>query len=173
VDRLTPSAIVRFVLLSLLCLALAGLHGCALVTAPLATAAFGGAGLALKGAELQKDIKKADSHEALDIPFEQAWDLCFTALLALDIEIVKSTRMPSQNGGVIEARIRKTKIKVVVAEINDRITEVGIWVKKDKALAEFLSHKINEICCSMRPVERLPGTLGPPERKEPPGSRAG
>ena len=160
-------------MLPLFCIALAGLHGCTLLTAPLATAAFGGAGLALKGAELQKDIKKADSHEAFDIPFEQAWDLCFTALLALDIEIVKSARTPAQDAGVIQARIKKIKIKVVVAEINDSITEVGIWVKKDKALAEFLSRKISEICCSMRPVERLPDTLGPPERKETQGSRPG
>lgn len=101
---------------------------------------------------MQKDIKKADSYDALDIPFEQAWDLSFTALLALDIEIVKSARTPAQDGGVIEARLKKFKIKVVVAEINDKITEVGIWVKKDKALAEFLSRKISEICCSMRPV---------------------
>ena len=102
--------------------------------------------------QCQKDIKKADSYDALDIPFEQAWDLSFTALLALDIEIVKSARTPAQDGGVIEARLKKFKIKVVVAEINDKITEVGIWVKKDKALAEFLSRKISEICCSMRPV---------------------
>jgi hypothetical protein len=144
------------VLLFLSAPAFPALHGCALLTAPLATAAFGGAGLAIKGAELQKEIEKADSQEAVDAPFEQTWDLCFTVLLSLDVEIVRTARTPAQDGGVIEGRIKKRKIRVVAAEINDRITKVGVWAAHDKALAALINYKIREMCDSLRPADSRP-----------------
>jgi hypothetical protein len=130
------------------------LHGCALVTAPLATAAFGGAGLAIKGAELQKEIKKADAQEAVETPFEKTWDVSFTVLLGFDVDIVRSARSKAQDGGVIDGKVRKTKIKVVVAALNDKITEVGIWAGHDRALAGLIASKIKEKCEAMRHTVR-------------------
>jgi hypothetical protein len=148
---ITSARNIRLVLLLILfAAALPVLHGCALLTAPMATAAFGGAGLAIKGAELQKEIKKADAQEAVDTPFEKTWDVSFTVLFSFDIDIVRSARDPAQDGGVIEGKIRKTKIKVVVAALNDKITEVGIWAGHDRALARLIASKIKEKCEAMR-----------------------
>jgi heme O synthase-like polyprenyltransferase len=41
------------------------LQACALLTAPVATEVIGGAQLAIKGAELQNEIRKADIQEAI------------------------------------------------------------------------------------------------------------
>jgi len=128
------------------------LQGCVYLTAPLATAAFGGAGLAIKGAELRNQIKRADSHDAIDTPFEKTWDVCLTVLSSLDIDVVRAERTPAQDGGVIEGKVKKTNIRVVVAEFNDKITEVGIWANHDKALAGLIAQKIKDLCAPLGPL---------------------
>ena len=51
------SAVLLFVFLAAIGLAL---HRCALMTTPMTTAVIGGTQLAIKGAELEKEIRKAD-----------------------------------------------------------------------------------------------------------------
>jgi len=119
-------------------------HGCAVVASPIASAVIGGAQLAIKGAELQKQIKKADAQLALDAPFEKAWDACLTALVNLDLEGIRSERTTSGDGGLFQGEAGKTSIKVAVVELTEQITEIGIWASHDKALAELVSQKIEE-----------------------------
>ncbi len=47
------------------------LQSCVYLAAPATTAVIGGAGLVLKGAELQGQINKADAQEAIDVPFRR------------------------------------------------------------------------------------------------------
>jgi len=120
------------------------LHACALIATPMASAVMGGAQLAIKGAELRTEIRKADAQEAIDMPFDQTWDASFTALAGLDIEIVKGEKNLQEDGGVIEASARKTKIKVVVVTATEKVTEIGVWAAHDKALAQLIADKITE-----------------------------
>lgn len=120
------------------------LHGCAVLTSPIASAVIGGAQLAIKGAELQKEIKKADAQLAVDTPFEKAWDACLTALVNLDIEGVRSQRTTQGDGGVFGGEAGKTTIRVVVVKLTEGITEIGIWTGHDKALADLLLERIKE-----------------------------
>ena len=130
-----------FVCLTALCLVL---HGCAFLSTPIASALIGGAQLAIKGAELQKEIRKADAQLAVDTPFEKAWDGCLTALVNLDIEGIRSERTTQGDGGVFEGEAAKTKIRVVVVKLTEDITEIGIWASRDKALADLICERIKE-----------------------------
>ena len=114
-----------------------------LITLPLATF-FGGAQLAIKGAELQKEIRKADVQEAFDSPFEKTWNMSVIALVNLHIEVTRIGKTPEGKGGLIEGRAQKIKIKVIAVEVTQDITEVGIWAEHDKALAELIAEKIRE-----------------------------
>ncbi len=121
-----------------------GLQTCALITSPLTTTVLGGAQLAIKGTELQKEIRKADVREAFDSPFEKTWNISAKALADLRIEIIKIGRNEEGNGWVIEGRAQKIKVKVIGVELTQNITEIGIWTEHDKALAELIAEKIRE-----------------------------
>jgi hypothetical protein len=105
---------------------------------------FGGAQLALKGAELQKEISKADVRKSFESPFEKTWNMAAITLVNLHIEIAKIEKTSDGIGGLIEGRARKIKVKVIAIEITENITEVGIWTDYDKALAELIAEKIKE-----------------------------
>ena len=120
------------------------LQSCSLITLPLTSTVFGGAQLALKGAELQKEISKADVRKSFESPFEKTWNMAAITLVNLHIEIAQIGKTPDGNGGLIEGRARKIKIKVIAIEITENITEVGIWTDYDKALAELIAEKIKE-----------------------------
>ena len=139
-----------FVLLGCAWLAL---QACAALTAPVATEMISGAELAIKGAELQKDIRKADVQEAVDTPFERVWDVSIITLVSLDIEIIKSERNPQDDGGVIEGLVKKRKVEVIVVKLTEKITEIGIWAKHDLALARLIAQRIKEE--SKRPDEEV------------------
>ncbi len=115
----------------------------ALTTLPLASV-FGGAELAIKGAELQKEIRKADDQEAFNSPFEETWNMTLKGLENLSMEITRIKRNQQGDGGLIEARSQKIKIKIVTAKITEKITEIGIWAGNDKALASLIAQEIKE-----------------------------
>ena len=132
----------------ILCVFFAGiglaLQACTtLISLPLTTF-FGGAQLAIKGAELQKEIRKADVQEAFDSPFEETWNMSVIALVNLHIDVTRVGKTPEGKGGLIEGRAQKIKIKVIAVEVTQDITEVGIWAEHDKALAELIAEKIRE-----------------------------
>ncbi len=120
------------------------LQACALITSPITTTVLGGAQLAIKGTELQKEIRKADVRKALDSPFENTWNMASKALVDLRIEITRSVRTDKDKGGLIEGRAQKIKVKLVVVKLTEDITEIGIWTEHDKALAELIADKIRE-----------------------------
>jgi hypothetical protein len=120
------------------------LQSCSFITLPLTSTVFGGAQLALKGAELQKEISKADVRKSFESPFEKTWNMAAITLVNLHIEIAKMEKTSDGIGGLIEGRARKIKVKVIAIEITENITEVGIWTDYDKALAELIAEKIKE-----------------------------
>ena len=128
------------------------LHGCVYLAAPVTVAAIGGAGLVIKGAELQSQIRKADAEEALDVPFEKTWDASKAALSDLDIEVALSKRTEQGNGGIVEGKVKGTEVKVAIIGLTAKITELGIsathpgclWSTHDKALANLIADKIRE-----------------------------
>ncbi len=120
------------------------LQACALITSPITTTVLGGAQLAIKGTELQKEIRKADVRKALDSPFENTWNMASKAMVDLRIEITRSVRTDKDKGGLIEGRAQKIKVKLVVLKLTEDITEIGIWTEHDKALAELIADKIRE-----------------------------
>ncbi len=120
------------------------LQGCAVMTAPVATAVFGGVQLAIKGVELHKEIKKADVQEALDVPFEKTWLISIIVLANLDIRVARSERNLEEDGGIIKGLANEKEVKVVVAKLTEKITEIGIWADHDKALAALIAEKIKE-----------------------------
>jgi hypothetical protein len=111
---------------------------------PLTTAAIGGAQLAIRGAELQKEIRKADAQEALDASFEKIWDISAMTLVDLHIQIVRIDKTKDEDGGSVEGLAKKTKIKIVAVKLTEKITEIGIWTGRDKALARLIAGKIRE-----------------------------
>ncbi len=116
----------------------------ALVTSPITTTVLGGAQLAIKGTELQKEISKADVREAFDRPFEKIWDISAAALANLHVETTKMERSEEQKGGIMEGRAQKIKIKLIAVQLTEDITEIGIWTEHDKALAALIAEKIRE-----------------------------
>jgi hypothetical protein len=120
------------------------LHACTLLTYPIATAAIGGAQLAIKGAELQKEIRKADAQEAIDTSFEKTWDASLIVPVNLHIEIIRIEKTREEDGGLIEGLAKKIKIKIVAVKLTEKITEIGIWTHHDKALAGLIAEKIKE-----------------------------
>ena len=125
------------------------LQACVYLAAPATTAVIGGAGLVLKGAELQGQVNKADAQEAIDVSFDKTWNASITALLSLDIDVTLSKRTEHENGGLVEAKSKDTTVKVVIVKITDKITEFGItathpgclWSSHDKALAKLIADK--------------------------------
>ncbi len=135
----------KIILAAILFAFLAGaLQGCAFLATPLATGAFGGAQLAIKGAELEQQIRKADVRKAIDASFEQAWVAAVTVPADLDIAITRSQANELRDGGVVEGVVKSTRIKILVAELTEKVTEIGVWANGDKALAELIAEKINE-----------------------------
>ena len=120
------------------------LHACALMTVPMTTAVIGGAQLAIKGAELQKEIRTADVQVAVDTPFEKTWDMSITTLVNLHIKIVRTATTAEEDGGLIEGLASKTKVRLVSVKLTEKITEIGIWTSHDKALAGLIADKIKE-----------------------------
>jgi hypothetical protein len=135
------SAVLLFVFFAGIGLAL---QACALITIPMTTAVIGGAQLAIKGTELQKEIGKADVQEAIDTSFEKTWDRSVIALANLHIEIIRMERIREEDGGLIEGLAKKIKVKVVVVRLTEKITEIGVWASHDKALAGLIAEKIKE-----------------------------
>ncbi|MGD0232177.1 MAG: hypothetical protein ABSC19_17780 [Syntrophorhabdales bacterium] len=135
------SAVLSLVFLAGVWLAL---QACTLITVPLTEAVFGGAQLAIKGAELQKQIRKADAQEAIDASFEKIWDTSVIALMNLHIEIMRIEKTREEDGGSIEGSAKKIKVKVVAVKLTEKITEIGIWASHDKALARLIADKIKE-----------------------------
>jgi len=121
-----------------------GLQACTMLMSLPLTTFFGGAQLALKGAELEKEIRKADVQEAFDSPFEKTWNMSVIALVNLHIEVTRVGKTPDGKGGLIEGRAQKIKIKVIAVEVTQDITEVDIWAEHDKALAELIAEKARE-----------------------------
>ena len=120
------------------------LQRCALMTGPVTAAVIGGTQLAIKGAELEKEIRKADVQAAIDTSFEKTWDRSIIALANLDIERIRAEKNREGDGGVIEGLAKKIKVKVIAVKLTDKITEIGIWTSHDKALAELIAEKIKE-----------------------------
>jgi hypothetical protein len=120
------------------------LQSCASITLPLTTTVFGSAQLAIKGTELQKELKRADVRVAFDDPFERAWNMSAIALVNLRIQVTKIGTTQEENGGLIEGRAGKTTVKIVAVELTENITEIGIWTEHNKALAELIAEKIRE-----------------------------
>jgi len=120
------------------------LQSCGFITLPLTTTLFGGASLAIKGAELQKEISKADVRKSFDRPFEQTWNTAAIALVNLRIEIINMGKTPEGDGGLIEGRVKERKVKVIAIEFTENITEVGIWTEYNQAFAELIAEKIKE-----------------------------
>ena len=120
------------------------LQSCSLITVPLTTTVIGGAQLAIKGAELQKELSKADVRKSFDCSFEKTWNMGAIALVNLHIEITKIAKTQEGNGGLVEGHAKKIKIKVIAIEITENITEIGIWADSDKALADLIAEKIKE-----------------------------
>lgn len=134
-------AVLLFSFLAGICLAL---QTCAFIALPMTTAVMGGAELAIKGIELQKEIRKADVQEALDTSFEKSWNMSVIALANLHIEIIRIERTREGDGGLIEGLAKKIKVKVVAVKLTEKITEIGIWTGHDKALAGLIAEKIKE-----------------------------
>ena len=145
--RRVYSTLPLFLCLAAMC---AALHGCAVVSSPIASAVIGGAQLAIRGAELQKEIRKADAQLAVDAPFEKAWDACLTAMVNLDFEGIRSERTTQGDGGLFQGEAGKTNIKVAVVKLTKEITEIGIWASHDKALADLVSERIKQEGLSAR-----------------------
>jgi hypothetical protein len=51
------------------------LQSCGFITIPLTSTVLGGATLAIKGAELQKELSKADIRKSFESPFEKTWNM--------------------------------------------------------------------------------------------------
>ncbi len=132
----------------LLCVFFAGMsltfQACTTVASPFLSAILGGAQLAIKGAELQKEIRKADVQEALDSPFEKTWNVAVMALMNLHVEITRIQKNQEEDGGVIEGRAQKIEIKIIAVKLTEEITEIGVWAEHDKALAKLIAEKIRE-----------------------------
>jgi hypothetical protein len=132
-----------------LCLSL---QGCVYLAAPATTAVIGGAGLAIKGAELQSQIRRADAQEAIAASFENTWDASIAALLNLDIEVTLSERTARRNGGFIVGKTKETDVRVAIIRLTEKISEIGVsathpgclWASHDKALAKLIADKIGE-----------------------------
>ena len=120
------------------------LQSCSLITVPLTTTVIGGAQLAIKGAELQRELSKADVRRSFECSFEKTWNMGAIALVNLHIEITKIAKTQEGNGGLVEGHAKKIKIKVIAIEITENITEIGIWADSDKALADLIAEKIKE-----------------------------
>ena len=120
------------------------LQSCSLITVPLTTTVIGGAQLAIKGAELQRELSKADVRRSFECSFEKTWNMGAIALVNLHIEITKIAKTQEGNGGLVEGHAKKIKIKVIAIEITENITEIGIWAESDKALADLIADKIKE-----------------------------
>ena len=142
------------------------LPACTLLTAPLAGALIGGAQLAIKGAELQTEIRKADAQLAVDAPFEKAWDVCLTTLVNLDIEEIRGKKTAQGDGGLFEGVAKKTKIRVVIVKLTEEITEFGIWTSHDKALAGLICERIKEEALDTGQSPQEPDDEGPTAPKE-------
>ena len=122
--------------------------GCVyLATVPVA-AVVGGAELALKGGDLYTEMKKADARQAFDIPFEATWEITLDVLQDLRVKLGKAGKNKAGDGGLIEARARENKVRIAVVKMTDQVSEVGIWVKGDKAFADLILKKIEEGTCN-------------------------
>jgi len=143
----------------LLCVFLAGaglaLQTCTMLTFPLTTTVFGGAQLAIKGAELQKQIREADVQEAFDAPFERTWNMAVIALTDLHIEITTVGKTKEEDGGLIEGLAKKIKIKIIAVEVTPDITEIGIWTGHDRALAQLIAERIKEAQRNNKEVQQM------------------
>jgi len=141
------------------------LQACALIASPLATTAIGGAQLAIKGVELQSELGKADAQEAIDTPFHETWGIISVALANLDIEISRIEKNEEGDGGLIEGKAGKTKVKVVVVRLTEKITEIGIWTNHDHALARLIVERIKKEAASMHPEDMAESGKGGVHRR--------
>lgn len=120
------------------------LASCAVLAAaalPLSTVG-GGVELIMKGADVEKALRKADFQEAYNLSFEETWKRAGAALITLKIDIENSGINKDGDAGAIHARMKKTKIRIAVVKLTDVVSEVGIWTKHDDALAKLIAQEI-------------------------------
>ncbi len=143
---MTARKIQTGILVSLFLLGALLMQSCAapLLALPI-TAFLSGAELALKGGDLYKQMKKADGRKAFELTFEQTWDNTLLALEDLSLEIDKAGKNKEGDGGLIEAKSLDGKISVAVIKLSERVSEVGIWTKRDQALAALILAKIEKV----------------------------
>lgn len=118
--------------------------GCVYLATIPAAAVVGGAELALKGGDLYKEMRKADARQAFDVPFEATWEITLDVLRDLRVKSEKAGKNKAGDGGLIEARAHENKIRIAVVKMTDQVSEVGIWLKGDKAFADLIMKKIEE-----------------------------
>ncbi|HWT83402.1 MAG TPA: hypothetical protein VN648_31920, partial [Candidatus Methylomirabilis sp.] len=114
-----------------------------LLTVPFVTF-FGGAELALKGRDLYNQMKRADGRRAFELPFEETWDNTLQVLNDLSLETNKAGKNKEGDGGVVEAKSRDAEIRIAVVKLTEKVSEVGIWAKRDQPLAALILDKISE-----------------------------
>ncbi len=121
------------------------LSSCALlaVTAalPLGTVESG-LGLLMKGAEVEKAMRKADYREAYNLPFSETWKRVGDALVKLQIPIEKAGLNKDGDAAAVHAFLDKKKITIGVVKLTGAVSEVGIWTKHDLALARLIAEEI-------------------------------
>lgn len=114
-----------------------------LLTLPVTTF-FSGAELALKGGDIYKQMRKADGRRAFELTFDQTWEHTLKALRDLSLEVDREALNEDGDGGVMEVKSKGGKMHIAVVELNERVCEVGVWAKSDKALAALILAKIQE-----------------------------
>jgi hypothetical protein len=117
---------------------------CVTLAAIPVAAVVGGAELAVKGGDIYKSMRKADERQAFEVPFVRMWEITLAALEDLGMQAVKAAKNKDGDGGLIETRAHEHKISIAVVKMTDRVSEIGVWAKKDKSLADLIIKKIAE-----------------------------
>lgn len=150
------------------------LPSCAAPVATLpVTTLINGAQLALTGGDIYRQMGLADGRTAFEMGFEEAWDHALSALQGLAFEIEEFGTNEANDGGLIQAKSLTGKIRVAVIKLSEEVSEIGIWTRKDPALAELILDRIRreaerdagpgrEWCAPTRPYGSFPEPLPPP-----------
>lgn len=140
---MTARGIHTGILLSFFLLGALLIQSCAapLVALPVTTL-ISGAQLALKGGDIYKGMKQADGRKAFELSFEETWDHTMNALEDLAFDIEEFGKNEENDGGLVEAKSLSGKIRVAVIKLSEEVSEVGIWTRRDQALAELILARI-------------------------------
>ena len=96
------------------------------------------------GADLHKEITKADMKTSVAVNFEKAYESTTLALKNLDIEIKESKQNEKKDGAVITGKTPKHNIKIVLAKVTNTTTQIGIWTSRDMEFATLIVDEINK-----------------------------